>query len=170
LFIDECFASMRRTGGAFPMHSGASEGYLRNAYRMVDGRWFCGQVNILLALTDIGPGDGGTLVIPGSHKENFPHPQIEGWEEQLERGLDTITGVTEVHLKRGDALLFTDTLCHGASNRTNIGERRVVIYRYGPRWGSTRWGYRYSDELLDRLTPARRKVLEPTAVRVPGVS
>ena len=29
---------------------------------------------MLLALTDIGPGDGGTMIIPGSHKSNFQHP------------------------------------------------------------------------------------------------
>jgi hypothetical protein len=30
---------------------------------------------------------------------------------------------------------------HGGSSRTNRGERRVVIYRYGPSWGATRFGY-----------------------------
>jgi ectoine hydroxylase-related dioxygenase (phytanoyl-CoA dioxygenase family) len=32
------------------------------------------KVDMLLALTDIGPGDGGTMLIPGSHKSNFEHP------------------------------------------------------------------------------------------------
>jgi ectoine hydroxylase-related dioxygenase (phytanoyl-CoA dioxygenase family) len=27
-----------------------------------------------VALTDIGEGDGPTMVVPGSHKSNFPHP------------------------------------------------------------------------------------------------
>jgi hypothetical protein len=43
LFIDECFASVRRSGGYFPFHSGAHEGQIRNAYRWVNGKWFCGQ-------------------------------------------------------------------------------------------------------------------------------
>ncbi|MEZ0296237.1 MAG: phytanoyl-CoA dioxygenase family protein, partial [Candidatus Methylacidiphilales bacterium] len=68
LFIDECFASIRRTGGYFPIHSGGHEGIVRNQYRVVNGKFRCGQVNILLALTDIGPGDGGTVVVPCSHK------------------------------------------------------------------------------------------------------
>jgi len=38
------------------------------------------QVNVLVALSDIGPGDGGTLIIPGSHKSNLPHPQqLDPW-------------------------------------------------------------------------------------------
>jgi ectoine hydroxylase-related dioxygenase (phytanoyl-CoA dioxygenase family) len=166
LFIDECFASIRRQGGFFPVHSGNHEGNVRNQFRFVNNQFRCGQVNILLALTDVGPGDGGTMVIPGSHKSNFAHPDmLKPWEERIK--MDGMVGAVEVNLKKGDALMFVDGLSHGASTRTNPGERRVVIYRYGPSWGNTRYGYRYSNELLDRLTPARRKILEPTAPRVP---
>jgi hypothetical protein len=84
-----------------------------------------------MALTDIGPGDGATMVIPGSHKSNFVHPNA-GEYAKLDR-MDTLEGAVEVHLKKGDALLFVDGIMHGGSSRTNTeGERRVVIYRYGP--------------------------------------
>lgn len=164
LFIDECFASIRRTGGFFPFHSGGYRGAMRGKYLYQHGAWFCGQVNILLALTDIGPGDGGTVVIPGSHKSNLVHPELNmSWEEIIKRGNNDIAGgvVKEVHLKKGDALLFVDGITHGASARTNPGERRVVIFRYGVSWGATRHGYRYSNELLNRLTPERRQILQP---------
>ena len=36
-----------------------------------------GQVNVLVALSDMGPGAGATMVIPGSHKSNFPPPDYE---------------------------------------------------------------------------------------------
>ena len=81
--------------------------------------------------------------------------------------MDHMVGAVEIYLKKGDALMFVDGLAHGASTRTNPGERRVVIYRYGPTWGKTRYGYQYTDELLDRLTPARRKILQPIAPRMP---
>jgi hypothetical protein len=45
-----------------------------------------------------------------------------------------------------------------------------VIYRYGPKWGNTRYGYRYSESLLARLTPARRKILQPIEPRMPAAS
>jgi hypothetical protein len=151
------------------MHSGGQEGVMRCQYKVLNQKFYCGQVNILTALTDIGPGDGGTLVIPGSHKANFAHPEARWATEsgQMQRA-DKLEGVIEVHLKAGDALLFVDAICHGASSRTNPGERRVVIYRYGPKWGGTRYGYRYSDSLLGRLTPARRKILQPIEPRVPA--
>jgi hypothetical protein len=42
-----------------------------------------------------------------------------------------------------------------------------VIYRYGPSWGATRHGFVYSQELLDRLTPERRAILQPIKPMVP---
>ncbi len=163
VFIDECFASVRRSGGFFPVHSGGYQGSTRGLYQYKDGLFRCGQVNILLALTDVGPGDGGTMVIPGSHKSCLPHPYKPGYSSPM----DAMEGVVEVHLEKGDALLFCDGLSHGASSRTTPGERRVVIYRYGVSWGSTRHGYQYSDALLGRLTPERRALLQPIAPRVP---
>ena len=167
LFIDECFASIRRTGGFFPIHSGGQDGVVRNQYRVVNGIFRCGQVNILLALTDIGPGDGGTMVIPGSHKANFKHPEIaDDWQDRMKIKTPP-AGSIEVTLKAGDALMFVDAVMHGATERTNPGERRVVIYRYGPTWGNTRYGYQYSPALLDRLSPERRKILQPIPPRHP---
>lgn len=168
LFIDECFASIRRTGGFFPIHSGGQDAVVRNQFRFVNGKFRCGQVNILMALTDVGPGDGGTLVVPGSHKANFLHPDIP--TNYGDRGpyKKLPAGAIEVHLKAGDAILFVDALMHGATARTNPGERRVVIYRYGPIWSKTRHGFEYSEELLARLTPARRKILRSDLRRLPG--
>jgi hypothetical protein len=168
LFLDECFASLRGTGGFFGAHSGGWQGALRGKYLYDNGRFRCGQVNVLLALTDIGPGDGGTLLIPGSHKSNLEHPRLRqhppfGVGERLEE----IQGLVEMQLRKGDALLFVDGLTHGASPRTNPGERRAVILRYGPSWGATAHGYLYSQELLERLTPERRAILQPIPPRRP---
>ena len=170
LFIDECFASIRRTGGFFPIHSGGQDGVVRNQYRFVNGKFRCGQVNILMALTDIGPGDGGTLVVPGSHKAHFVPEAVKKTFQDRENYKTLPEGAIEVRLNAGDALLFVDALMHGATERTNPGERRVVIYRYGPIWGRTRHGFEYSQELLDRLTPERRKILQPDPRRLPGTS
>lgn len=165
LFIDECFAAVRGEGGYLQVHSGGYRKAIRGQYRYVDGVFRCAQVNVLVALTDIGPGDGGTLVIPGSHKSNFPHPQAAEFKSER---MDSMVGVVQPELKKGDALIFTDTIAHGAASRTKPdGERRTVIYRYGPVWGATRGGYQYSEELLSRLTSARRAILQPIPPRRP---
>src|SRR5258707_7390322 len=99
------------------------------------------------------------MVIPGSHKSNFPHP-LQGDYMRGDR-MDMLEGAVELYLEKGDAMLFVDGLMHGGGSRTNPGERRVTIYRYGASWGATRFGYTYSQALLDRLTPERRKILQP---------
>jgi len=159
LFIDEAIASIRRSGGHHPVHSGGYKGALRGAYHFRDGVFRCGQCNVILALTDIGEGDGPTMVVPGSHKSHFPHP-LAGDYARGDR-MDALPGAVPVPLNKGDAVLFCDGLMHGGSSRTKEnGERRVTIYRYGPVWGATRFGYEYSQPLLDRLTPARRCILQ----------
>jgi len=83
--------------------------------------------------------------------------------------MDHLEGAISVPLHKGDALLFVDGLMHGGSSRTSTeGERRVTIYRYGPLWGATRFGYEYSPALLGRLTPERRKLLQPVSTVAPS--
>ncbi len=167
LFIDECIASTRRSGGHHPVHSGGYQAAVRNQYRHEHGAFRCGQMNVIVALTDINDGDGPTMIVPGSHKSNLPHP-LTGDYLAGDR-MDDLPGAVPVHMRAGDALLFVDSLMHGGASRTNTdGERRVVILRYGPSWGRSRFGYTYSDQLLDQLTPAQRQILQPIPPMKPG--
>lgn len=170
-FIDECFGTIRPEGGAQRLHSGGHVGTIRTQYRFHAGKFHCGQINILMAFRDIGPGDGATMVIPGSHKSNIRHPQTVAIEKRSEEtSVDGVEGAIEVHLQAGDALLFVDAIAHGSARRTNPGNRRIAVYRYGPSWGHFRLPYRPSPELLARLTPRRRGLVYPhgDAVLPPG--
>ncbi len=124
-FIDECFASVRGPGQALRLHSGGHVGTIRTQYRFHAGKFHCGQVNVLIALNDIGPGDGATMVIPGSHKSNLRHPQTVALDKRDEQSsVDGVAGAVEIHLKAGDALMFVDAIMHGAARRTNPGQRQ----------------------------------------------
>jgi len=162
LFIDENFASIRGPGQAIGLHSGAERMVKRCQYLYRNGQFGCGQVNVLMALRDVGPGDGATMVIPGSHKANFPHPDL-AWAcmQEGKSSVDNVEAAVEVHLEAGDALLFVDAIMHGSAARVNEGERRIAVYRYGPSWGMFRHPYRPSRELLERLTPERRRIVWP---------
>ena len=160
LFIDENFAAIRGPGEAIGLHSGGFRVPKHTQFDYRHGGFACGQVNILLSLSDIGPGDGSTVVIPGSHKSNFPHPQIV--EKSAEgSSADNVAGAVEVHTRAGDAILFVDAICHGSARRVNPGERRFIVYRYASSWSRFRFGYSPSDELLQRLTPERRAIVNP---------
>jgi ectoine hydroxylase-related dioxygenase (phytanoyl-CoA dioxygenase family) len=166
LFIDENFANLRGPGEAIPLHSGAHECVKRTQYMVKNGRFMCGQVNILIALTDMMPGDGATMVIPGSHKSNFAHPHFAQHDWNSAPSVDGVVGAVEANMKAGDALLFVDAISHGAAKRTNPGQRRNIVYRYGPSWGNFRHGYEPSPELLERLTPQRRQIVRPMQLKL----
>ena len=119
------------------------------------------MLSLLVPLTDVGAGDGATIIVPGSHKSDFPHPlqKLNGGIRQEPGGI--IEDAVEIHLKAGDALLFNDALCHGSAQRTNPGQRRMFVLRYVPSLLGHRFGYVPSDELLARLTPERRDILQP---------
>jgi ectoine hydroxylase-related dioxygenase (phytanoyl-CoA dioxygenase family) len=48
-----------------------------------------------------------------------------------------LEGAKEVHMRAGDALLFTDSMLHGATARRNAGQRRTVVMRYMPQHNNT---------------------------------
>ena len=88
------------------------------------------------------------MVIPGSHKSNLKHPIFEAeYSTLIEESMDNALGAVEVRLGAGDAILFVDALCHGAASRENCGERR--------------FGYEPSIQLLNRLSPARKRIVQP---------
>ena len=173
LFIDENFANIRNPGEAIFLHSGAHEYVKRTQYLYRNGHFMCGMVNILMALSPMGPGDGTTMVIPGSHKSNFEHPVFAEYRNGKKNiSVDGVDGAIEVYMEPGDALLFVDAISHGSAKRVNPGQRRNIVYRYGPSWGNFRHGYQPSPELLERLTDRQRVIVQPQRVieRVPQVS
>ena len=166
LSIDENFLNVRQSGGFIPIHSGGAHVRFTSCFRNHAGKWMVGQINVLMALTDIGLGDGCTTVVPGSHKSHEDHPANaagDAWAKGRS-GADAV-GMVQVHLKAGDALMFTDAITHGSIPRTNPGERRVMIYRYAPHLLASRFNYIPSDELLERLSPAARQIVQPQPPR-----
>lgn len=149
VFIDENFFQITPQGEGTAIHSGGHNRTKRLQFRHHKGDFHCGQINVLVALNDIGPGDGATMAVPGSHKQNFAPPFISDAQGET---LEDVPGAEEIHLDAGDALLFVDSVMHGSATRSNPGERRFAVFRYGPSWAVSRRGYQPSDDLLDRLT------------------
>jgi len=169
LFIDECFANFRGPGEAIGLHSGKTPMIKRNQYTISSsGEFGAYQVNVLVALTDIGKGDGGTMLIPGSHKANFEHPIVKEKLNQLRNGdldamrdVDGVPNAVEIYMNKGDAIVFSDACAHGSARRVNAGYRKICVFRYQPSWANFRLPYRASDELLKRLTKPQREIVAP---------
>ena len=139
---------VRAQGQASKLHSGAHKRRINTQFRYHNGEFRCGQINVIVALNKVGPGDGGTMIVSGSHKSNLIHPAFASSEATPGGSLDKVEGTVEVLMDSGDALLFVDCAAHGSGKRVNPGVRRAVLCGYGPKWQT----YRPSEELVGRLT------------------
>jgi hypothetical protein len=79
-----------------------------------NGQIECNLINCMYQLSDIGPTDGGTLVVPASHKSFFNLPdEIQAIAPAMER-FDGETGgplLKSVPCRAGSVLIFTEALC-----------------------------------------------------------
>ncbi len=170
LSIHENFLNVRGLGGYIGIHSGGATPICYMTFRQANtGEWMVGQINIIMALQDIGPGDGATTVIPGSHKSALRHPKLLEEVYRSDAAAGEQMGMVEMYLKAGDVLMFTDSITHGSAARTNPGHRRIVLYRYSPALLRSRFEYVPSEELLSSLSEEQRSIIQPIPPRfAPG--
>ena len=121
-------------------------------YQFKHDRMFSGMVSVSFALTDVSPGDGGFVCIPGSHKANYKCP-LE--VKRLELGSDL---AKHVPMKAGDAVIFTESLTHGTRPWQADQERRMFRHLYTPALHAGNYDAQF-DELQDQLTPLQKAVV-----------
>ena len=166
--IHENLVSVRGQGGYIGIHCGGHLPINYMTFRQNNtGEWMVGQINCIMAMTDIGPGDGPTTLIPGSHKARIPHPKLSGGTKvyRSDEAAGKQVGMREIYMEKGDALMFTDTITHGSAERSNEGYRRICLYRYSPHWIRSRCHYVPSSKLLAALTDEQRDIILPISPR-----
>jgi len=104
-------------------HTGTRHGW--GTY-MQGGHFHCLFVKTLAFLTDVGPDDGGTAVIPGSHRLSWPEREIIG------AALTDETLIYQVEAMAGSVLLFPESLVHSTTAVRGDKERVVLISGYTP--------------------------------------
>jgi len=111
-----------------------------------------GLVVVSYALTDIEPGMGGFVCIPGSHKASFPVPQ--NWY-----GLEENPLVRQIPQKAGDVLIFTESLTHGTAPwRDTQHERRSVLMKFCPHY--MQWSKSTMSSEIDGLSERQKLILQ----------
>jgi hypothetical protein len=90
------------------------------------GRFHCLFVKTLAYLTDVGPDDGGTAVIPGSHRMPWPE------REMIEAATADESLIHQVTAKAGDVLLFPEALIHSTTAIRGDRERVILVSGYTP--------------------------------------
>ena len=110
----------------------------------VNGLYHCPEVKTLTNLSDLGPEDGGTAVIPGSHK-------LSGvdMEDVIQSAMaDPDKLIHTVVAPAGSTLLFNESLIHSAGVCTSGKERVLIIAGYFPAQFQPVHGYEPDPEFL----------------------
>lgn len=89
-----------------------------------NGLYHASFVKVLTNLTDLGPDDGGTVVVAGSHKVEAEDSAI------IEAAYADRSLIHQVVAPAGSALLFTEALIHATGRITSDTERAIIIAGY----------------------------------------
>lgn len=148
------------------LHGGPMEEQNSFYYLWHDRKPRCSQIQISYFLKPVKSGDGGLIVVPGSHKQNAPYLGSQVVNDILRGDLNDPL-VVNPELEAGDLLVFTEALIHGTRKWSAVARsRRVLYYKYC--LASLCWN-RYSDiqyvASLARNDIEKRLLAEPYVAR-----
>ncbi len=135
--------------GAPPLqlHAGDPDEWLTYHYHVHRNRIRTGMCVVSYVLQNIGEDSGGFVCIPGSHKSNF---ELSHDERSKLLTLDNPL-VRPITAPAGSAIIFTETLIHGARSWREREPRYGLFYKYNDR------GARH---MHPRNSPATRTVID----------
>ena len=88
-------------------------GWESTRYETRDGRIYCDDIIVFPYLDDVYPGDGGLIVLPGSHKAAFPRPPGM-FNNGIMRGVEDLCfGTLNITPKAGDIVVTSEMMTHG---------------------------------------------------------
>ena len=121
---------------------------------VVDGQFTCSMVKVFYCLTDVGPGEGEFVVVPGSHKAAFE-------TDMDRRDLPGQKIFDDVHA--GDVIVFDEGLLHNGRPNPSKKTRQTIIMNFGRQDAGAWPGYAPNPETLAAVTPRQRAILSNSA-------
>jgi hypothetical protein len=117
---------------------------------VVDGKFTCTMVKVFYCMTDVGPGEGEFVVIPGSHKAQF--------EIDMQR-IDLPGQHIFDDVKAGDIIIFNEALLHNGRPNPSAKTRQTIIMNFGRHDAGVWTGYKPGAETLTAVTSPQRTIL-----------
>ena len=145
LRLEGAYSFIRSKGApVFEMHGGSRGGRTNFRYHVGRNQIFTGLTVISFALQDVDKDSGGFACIPGSHKSDFDVPP------EHRKELFSFDGplVQNIPSPKGSAVIFTETLAHGANSWQEDEPRVGLFYKYNDRAAV------YHDQACRRPSPA----------------
>lgn len=124
-----------------------------HGYWARDGRFFCTMVKCIWYLSDIGPGQNATRLVPGSHKSLLKEPTPEGGPGGY------LPGQVELYVRAGTVLIFSEACLHAGNVNPSDKTRVNMYFNYGPSWVQPWEGYHPSQRLIDEAEGVRKQIL-----------
>lgn len=122
---------------------------------LVDGQFICPMVKVFYCMTDVGPGDGEFVVLPGTHRSHLPLETKDRIDLPGQHVFDDV--------QAGDIIIFNEGLLHNGRPNTGDRTRKTIIANLGRSDAGTWPGYRPLEKTLDSVTPRQRKILTNAA-------
>lgn len=111
------------------LHAGDPNDWAAYHYVVQNGHIHAGLCVVSFVLQDIDEGDGGFVFVPGSHKRNFCQHQSD-FRRVL--ALDS-PQVRAVAAPAGSAIIFTESVIHGARSWNRSDARYGLFFKYNDR-------------------------------------
>lgn len=121
-----------------------------------NGLFHCNFVKTLTNLTPLGPDDGGTVCIAGSHKIDAPQADI------IACAYEDPSLIHQVIAPAGSTLLFGESLIHATGQLRSDRERAIIIGGYTPPYFRAWPGQEPSAEFIANLPEVYKPLIAAT--------
>ncbi|MEE2754532.1 MAG: phytanoyl-CoA dioxygenase family protein [Candidatus Latescibacterota bacterium] len=112
-------------------------------------------IKALTNLTDLGPDDGGTTVIAGTHKVGTDVSR----DAIVDAALEDPSMIHQVEAPAGSTLLFYESLVHAAGTIRSIKDRLLILGGYMPTMFQAWMGYDPDPDFAKTVSDEHRELL-----------
>ncbi len=117
--------SVETTQEQWSPHVGGTNLHPSFSFRYHDGRIYSAMTRVVWELNEVVKGQGGTCLVPGSHKANLACAHDGNWPEEAD---DPNSGVWETYgCPPGSLVVFSEGVRHTGSQWTNPHNPRCAI-------------------------------------------
>ena len=137
-------------------------GWQTRRYEVRNGRIFCNDIIAFFYFTNVCPGDGDLIVLPGSHKSEFQRPEGLFLPDLEDPDPILHPAIKNIIPRAGDVIVLSELTTHGVLIwKPKDRDRRFLILRYKTQYFQDEQGerYVYSKELMDKLSPETQELM-----------
>lgn len=147
-----------------PLHCAREDcGWQTRRYQVRNEQIFCNDIVVFFYFTDVWPGDGGLVVLPGSHKAEFDRPEGIFFPDVNDRHPTLHPALKNITPKAGDVIVLTELTSHGVLVwQPTDRDRRFLILCYKTQYFQDERGKRqpFSDQIMAKLSSKTKELVQ----------